>query len=61
VKVVGKQEEGGKAQRLVEIMAAHKRMLDDDEKEGMTASETLAFLLRIFLRELRAHPQSLDS
>jgi hypothetical protein len=54
VKVPGKQEEGSKAQRFAEIMAAYKRMQDDDdEKEGMTASEALAFLLRIFLRELK--------
>jgi hypothetical protein len=33
--------------------AAHKRMQDNDEKEGMTASETLAFLLRVFLRALK--------
>jgi hypothetical protein len=53
VKVAGGQAEGGKAQSFTEIMAAHKRMQGDDEKEGMTASETLAFLLRISLRELK--------
>lgn len=53
VKVLGKQEEGRKARRLAEMLAAHKRMQDNDEKEGMTASETLAFLLRIFLRALK--------
>src|SRR5262245_26941588 len=53
VKVAGGQEKADKARRLADIMAAHKRMQDDDEKEGMTASEALAFLLRIFLRELK--------
>jgi hypothetical protein len=53
VKLAGKREEGGKGQRLAEITAAHKRMQDEDEKGGMTASETLAFLLRILLRELK--------
>jgi hypothetical protein len=53
VKVAGTQEDGGKSQRFAEIMAARKRMEDDDKKEGMTASEALAFLLRIFLRELK--------
>jgi hypothetical protein len=53
VKVADSQPDGGKARRFTEIMAAHKRMQDDDEKEGMTASEALAFLLRIFLRELK--------
>jgi hypothetical protein len=51
VKVLGKQEKGRKA--FAEMLAAHKRMQDNDEKEGMTASETLAFLLRIFLRALK--------
>ena len=43
----------GKPRRLAKIMAAHKRMQDNDEKEEMTASETLAFLLRIFLRAVK--------
>jgi hypothetical protein len=53
VKVLGSQEEGDNARRLAEMIAAHKRMQDDDHKEGMTASEALAHLLRILLRELR--------
>jgi hypothetical protein len=53
VKVLGKQEEGRKARRLAEMPAAHKRMQDNDEKEGMTSSETLAFSLRVFLRVLK--------
>ena len=58
VKVARSQEEGCKAQRLAEIMAAHKRMKDDDQQEGMTASEALAFFLRIFLRELKHAEQN---
>jgi hypothetical protein len=42
-----------KQARSTEMMGANKRMQDDDQKEGMTASETLAFFLRIFLRELK--------
>jgi hypothetical protein len=53
MKIAGSQAAGGKAWRFAEIMAAQKRMQDDDQKEGMTASEALAFLLRIFLRELK--------
>jgi len=52
VKVFGKQEEGGKA-RSAEMVAAYERMQDNDEKEGMTASETLAFMLRTCLRALK--------
>jgi hypothetical protein len=52
VKVAGEQEERSKTRRLAEMMAARKRT-KDDEMEGMTASEALAFLLRIFLRQLK--------
>jgi len=41
------------ASRLAEITVAKKRMEEDDKKEGMTASDALAFMLRIFLRELK--------
>jgi transcriptional regulator with XRE-family HTH domain len=45
-------EEGGKA-RSAEMVAADQRMQDNDEKEGMTASETLAFMLRMCLYALK--------
>jgi hypothetical protein len=53
VKVAGSRAAGGKGRGFAEIMAAHKRMRDGDQKGGMTTSEALAFLLRIFLRELK--------
>ena len=53
VKVLGNKKDGAKGQRSAEIMAAHRRMQDDDQKEEMAASEALAFLLRMFLRDLK--------
>jgi hypothetical protein len=51
--VVGSQQQGDHAQYLAEMISAHKRILDDGNKEAMTASEALAYLLRMLLRELR--------
>jgi hypothetical protein len=39
--------------KVAEIIAAHKRMQTDEKKTTMPASEALAFILRIDLRELR--------
>jgi hypothetical protein len=52
VKVAGKTAKRDAAQRLAEIMATHKGM-QHDEKKALTASEAMAFFLRIFLRELK--------
>jgi hypothetical protein len=55
VKVLGTQEGADKAQRLAEMIAIGKRLHAEEaeEKEGMTASEALAFFLRMSLRELK--------
>jgi hypothetical protein len=53
VKIAGKQEDRCNTKRFAELMAAHKRTQDDDEKDGWTGSETLAFMLRMMLRNLK--------
>jgi hypothetical protein len=53
VKVASSQVKEGNAQHPAAILSAHKRREDDDLEGGMTASEALAFLLRIFLRSLK--------
>jgi hypothetical protein len=52
VNVADKNAKNDLVERLPEIIAAHERMQNDDPSGGMTASEALAFFLRIFLREL---------
>jgi hypothetical protein len=52
VKVLGTQKGADKAKRLAEMIAVGKR-LHAEEREEMTASEALAFLLRISLRALK--------
>jgi hypothetical protein len=54
VKVLGAQDRADKAGRLAEMIAVGKRLhAEEEEKEGMTASEALAFFLRMSLRDLK--------
>lgn len=56
IKAIGKKTSKTKQEttrRLAEIIAAHKRTQNDEKKNAMTASEALAFFLRISLRELK--------
>lgn len=53
VKILATQDGADKAHRLAEMIAVGKQLHDDQEEDGMTASEALAFFLRITLRELK--------
>src|SRR5262249_11392851 len=52
VKVLGPKD-GEKGKNLEEMIAIGKRLHDDKLTEGMTASDALAFFLRMSLRELK--------
>jgi hypothetical protein len=54
VKVDAKQEVGGRAAAVVEDVRTYKRLRESkNDKEGKTASEVLAFLLKVLLREVK--------
>jgi hypothetical protein len=61
IKVAEGQADRGKARRFAAAMAAPERKQDDEEKAGMTASETLAFFLRICLRDLKHAEKNRDA
>jgi transposase-like protein len=53
LKIAVGQGEGDQAPRFAELKVADKRLQDEDRKEGMSASDALAFILRMFLRTLK--------
>jgi hypothetical protein len=63
VKVAGNEKDGSNAnrKRLAKPMAANKRIEDAGGKDGMTASEALAFMLRMLLRILKHADKSREA